>query len=122
MRTRIVVAALVGSMLTLGAPALADSTNLLPNGDFEGSGSGSLTGWKGQSATLSLVAGNGGGFAARAARSGTATTYGIITNPTPPVTNSVAGTVYTANGQAVGVSGKSICLKLKEAGAQTATK
>ena len=122
MRTRIVIVALLGLLTTLGSSAIADSTNLLPNGTFEGSGSGSLTGWKGQSASLSLVAGNGGGFAARAARSGTATTYGIITKPTPPVTNAVAGTVYTANGQAIGVSGKSVCLKIKEDGAQTATK
>jgi acid phosphatase type 7 len=122
MRTRALIAAMAASMLVIGSAAMAASANLLSNGDFEGSGSGSLAGWKGQSASLSLVAGNGGGFAARALRSGTATTFGIITSPTPPVTNAVAGTVYTANGEAVGVSGKSICLKIKEAGAQTATK
>jgi hypothetical protein len=121
MRIRIVVAALAAAMLTLGPSALADSTNLLANGDFEGSGSGSLAGWKGQSATLALVGGNGGGFAAQATRSGTATTFGIITKPAPAVASAVAGTVYTANGQALGVNGKSICLKIKEAGARTAT-
>ncbi|HET7172363.1 MAG TPA: fibronectin type III domain-containing protein [Gaiellales bacterium] len=114
MRTRIVLATLLASLLMLGSSALADSTNLLPNGTFEGSGSGSLTGWKGQSATLSLVAGDGGGFGARAARSGTATTYGIITKPTPPVTNAVAGAVYLADGRINAVSGKSVCLKIKE--------
>ena len=95
--------------------------DLLPNGTFEGSGSGSLTGWKGQSASLSLVAGDGGGFGARSSRTGSATIYGIITKPTPPVTNTVAGTVYMANGRAIGVSGKPICLKLAEAGTVSKT-
>ena len=31
-----------------GASAQAAGTNLLLNGDFEGTGSGSLTGWKGE--------------------------------------------------------------------------
>src|SRR5436190_14393397 len=123
MRTRIVIAALVASMPGLGSSALADSTNLLPNGDFEGSGSGSLTGWKGQSASIALATGvNGAGFGGQATRSGTATTYGIITKPTPPVTNAGAGTVYTAHGRINAIAGKSVCLKIKEDGAQTATK
>jgi chitodextrinase len=121
MRTRIVLATLLASFMMLGSSALGASTNLLPNGTFEGSGTGSLTGWKGQSASLSLVTGDGSGFGARALRSGTATTYGIITKPTPPVTNAVAGTVYTANGRINAVAGKSVCLKIKEDGAQTAT-
>jgi hypothetical protein len=116
------LATLLASLVMLGSSALADSTNLLPNGTFEGSGSGSLTGWKGQSATLSLVAGDGGGFGARAARSGTATTYGIITKPTPPVTNAVAGSVYLANGRINAPAGKSVCLKIKEDGTAPATK
>ena len=122
MRTRIVLATLLASLVVLGSSALGAGTNLLANGTFEGSGSGSLAGWKGQSASLSLVAGDGGGFAARSARTGSAATYGIITKPTLPVTNTVGGTVYMADGRAIGVSGKSICLKIKEAGSKTATK
>jgi hypothetical protein len=121
MRARIITAGLVACMLTFGSSALADSSNLLPNGDFEGSGSGSLTGWKGQAASIALVTGDGGGFGARSTRT-SATTYGIITKPTPPVTNAVAGTVYTAHGRINAVAGKSVCLKIKEDGAQTATK
>ncbi len=67
MRTRIVLATLLASLLMLGTSALGAGTNLLPNGTFEGSGSGSLTGWKGQSASISLVAGDGGGFGAAGA-------------------------------------------------------
>ena len=122
MRTRIVLATLLASLLMLGTSALGAGTNLLPNGTFEGSGSGSLTGWKAQSGTLALVAGDGGGFGARATRTGSAATYGVITKPTPPVTNAAAGTVYTANGRINAPAGKSVCLKIKEDGAQTATK
>jgi acid phosphatase type 7 len=122
MRRRIALATLLASLMMLGSSALADSTNLLPNGDFEGTGSGSLTGWKGQSASLALVAGDGGGFAAQASRTGTAAIYGVITNPTPPVTDAVAGSVYTATGRALGLSGRSICLKIKEDGATSDTR
>jgi hypothetical protein len=122
MRTRIVLATLLASLMMLGSSALGAGTNLLPNGDFEGSGSGSLTGWKGQSGSISLAAGDGGGFGGQARRSGSATTYGIITKPTPPVTNAVAGTVYTANGRINAVAGKSVCLKIKEDGASPSTK
>jgi hypothetical protein len=122
MRTRIVLASLLATLMTLGTSALADTSNLLPNGDFEGSGSGSLTGWKAQSGTIALAAGDGGGFGAQAARSGTATTYGIITKPTPPVTNAIGGAVYTANGRINAVAGKSVCLKVKEDGSAPSTK
>ena len=44
-------------MAVLATSAMAAGTNLLYNGDFEGSGGGSLAGWKGQNGTLSLVAG-----------------------------------------------------------------
>jgi len=121
MRTRIVLATLLASLLMLGTSALGAGSNLLPNGDFEGTGSGSLTGWKGQSASISLVTGDGGGFGAKALRSGTATTYGIITKPTPPVTNASAGTVYTASGRINAVAGKSVCLKIKEDGTAPGT-
>jgi hypothetical protein len=58
--------------VVLGLAALASAaTNLIADGTFEGSGSGSLTGWGGSNGTLSLVAGNGGGHAARVTASGT---------------------------------------------------
>jgi hypothetical protein len=107
-------------MLVVGPAALAD-TQLLSNGTFEGSGSGSLSGWKSQNDTLSLVPGDGGGFAARQAWNGSGTTYGITTKPDPVVGSAQAGTVYTAAGRFNGVNGKSVCLKVKETGSQSKT-
>ena len=57
--------AVAAAMATLATSAAAAGANLLANGTFEGSGSGSLAGWKGQNASLSLVAGDGGGFGAQ---------------------------------------------------------
>src|SRR5947207_14034925 len=59
-----------------GSTAAAAGTNLVANGTFEGSGSGSLTGWAGSNGSLSLVTGNGGGHAASlTANAGAASTY-----------------------------------------------
>jgi hypothetical protein len=52
------------AMAVVTTSADAAGTNLLANGSFEGSGSGSLSGWKGQNSSLSLTTGDGGGFAA----------------------------------------------------------
>ena len=69
LRTRGILVAVTVCMAVLATSAMAAGTNLLSNGDFEGSGSGSLTGWKGQSATLALAAGdNGAGFGAQVTR------------------------------------------------------
>jgi hypothetical protein len=121
MAGRLVAAATLVFMLVVGPSALADSANLISNGTFEGSGSGSLTGWKSQNATLSLATGDGGGFAAKQTWSGAGTTYGITTQPNPVAGTSSAGTVYTANGEFNAPSGKSVCLKVKETGAQAKT-
>jgi len=121
MRKAIAIAVVVVCALVAGPAALAD-TQLLANGTFEGSGSGSLSGWRSQNATLTLVAGDGGvGFGAQQAWNGAGTTYGITTNPNPVVSNSVAGAVYTATGRFNAPSGKSVCLKVKETGAQSKT-
>ena len=78
-------------MLALAAFASA-ATNLIANGTFDGSGSGSLTGWGGSNGTLSLVAGDGGGHAARVTASGTSQVYAYTT--TKPVKTTAAGTAY----------------------------
>jgi hypothetical protein len=98
-----------------GTPAAAAGTNLLTNGDFEGTGSGSLSGWKASNATLSLVTGDGGGFAARVAYGGSGTTYSIVTSA-KVVKSGTAGTQYLADGRFNAASGKSVCLKLHETG------
>jgi hypothetical protein len=100
--------------------AQAAGTNLLPNGDFEGGGSGSLTGWKASNATLSLVTGDGGGFGAKVTYGGTGTTYAIVTSA-KVVKSGTAGTVYLADGRIKAASTKTVCLKLHEAGAVVAS-
>src|SRR5436190_20930328 len=109
----VVLAVLAGAS---GAPAQAAGTNLLANGDFEGTGSGTLSGWKASNATLSLVTGDGGGHAAKVTYGGTGTTYAIVTS-SKVVSSGTAGAVYLADGRFNGLSGKSVCLKLHETGA-----
>ena len=99
-----------------GAPAEAAGTNLLVNGDFEGTGSGSLSGWKTSNASLSLVTGDGGGFAAKVTYGGSGTTYSIVA-VAKVVKSGVAGTQYLADGRFNAAGGKSVCLKLHETGA-----
>ena len=95
----VVLAVVVGA---IGAPAEAAGTNLLVNGNFEGTGSGSLSGWKASNATLSLATGDGGGFAAKVTYGGTGTTYSIVASA-KVVTSGTAGTIYLADGREVGV-------------------
>jgi len=89
------------------------TTNLLPNGGFEGAGSGSLAGWKGVRATLSVRAdGRGGGHAVRALRT-SGTSYSMVASPNP--TPSTAGRLYRARGYVrSGRVGRTVCLKLLE--------
>jgi hypothetical protein len=108
-------------LLVAGPSALADSTELLQNGTFEGSGSGSLAGWTSQNAALSLVTGDGGGFGAREAWTGAGTSYGITTSPNPVTGTASTATVYTAAGRFNAPTGKSVCLKVKESGSQSNT-
>jgi hypothetical protein len=49
------VAALCAAPVALTSAAALAAGNLLTNGTFEGTGSGSLTGWGGSGGTLTLV-------------------------------------------------------------------
>lgn len=109
--------AVAAAAAILATSAGAASTNLLTNGTFEGTGSGSLTGWKGQNASLALVPGDGGGFAAQVTRTAK-DNYAILT-AAKTVPTATAGTTYSADGRFMAPVGKSICLKLKETGAAT---
>jgi Fibronectin type III domain len=106
------VALIVG--LWPAAGAVAD-TNLLPNGGFEGSGSGSLAGWHGSDAVLGLAGdGEGGGFAAAVAFSGVGPSFNVRAAPRP-VGSTVSGTFYVAGGSVRSdVPGEKVCLKLAE--------
>src|SRR5690349_10083590 len=107
------VAALVTAAVLAFAATVPAATNLLTNGTFEGSGSGSLTGWAASSGTLSLVAGNGGGHAARVtASSAGAKTYAYTSSK--PVKSDSTGAAYTLDGTVSSSSGGSVCLVLKE--------
>jgi phosphatidylinositol-3-phosphatase len=100
------------AVLALAAFASA-ATNLIANGTFDGSGAGSLTGWGASNGTLSLVAGDGGGHAARVTASGTSQVYAYTT--TKPVKTTVAGTPYQLAGEVRSdTAGQNVCLKLKE--------
>jgi hypothetical protein len=86
----------------------------LKNGTFEGSGSGSLTGWSASNRALSLASdGVGGGYAGRAAAS-TAGTY-RLTASTKPAKNAPQGEPFRASGMVRSdTPGKSVCLKIQE--------
>ena len=101
--------------------AASAATNLISNGTFEGSGAGSLTGWGGSNGSLSLVAGNGGGHAAKlTATSGASSTYAYTTSK--PVKSAVAGTAYQLSGDVQStLGGQSVCLVLKELKSGTTT-
>ncbi|HVM17326.1 MAG TPA: hypothetical protein VM290_07075 [Gaiellaceae bacterium] len=94
--------------VTLAAEAPPERP-LLRNGSFEGS----LDGWYGWRAELSLVEGGAdGSFSADVAFAGTGSSYSI--NATPrPVAATTAGAVYTASAFVRG-SGKTVCLRLRE--------
>lgn len=118
-RTRVILAAATACMAVVATSAMAAGTNLLTNGDFE-AGGGSLTGWKGQSATLALVPGDGSANAAKVTLSGTTGTYAIKTSANV-VASAGAGDIYTADGRFNAPSGKSVCFKVKEAGTTSKT-
>ena len=102
-------------MVVLMAVFTASASAALPaNGTFEGSGSGSLSNWKGTNATLSLVAGHDGNWAARASLSAAATSYSLVASPRP-VTSTVKDAVYSSTAWVRSQTpGKSVCLKLAE--------
>ena len=124
-RARGVLAAVVVGLVTALAggavSTAAAATNLVSNGTFEGTGAGSLTGWSGSSGSLALVAGNGGGHAAKlTASAGASSTYAYTTSK--PVKSAVAGTAYQLSGDVQSsLAGQSVCLVLKELKSGTTT-
>jgi acid phosphatase type 7 len=108
-----VLAAALVAVPGAAAPALG-AANLLATGGFEGSGKGTLAGWKGVRAGLTLRPdGRGGGHAARVARRLHAHTYSIVASPNPATT--VAERRYRASGYLrSGRPGRTVCLKLLE--------
>lgn len=111
-----VVAAMVVTWMVAspGVGLAAGGTNLLKNGTFEGTGTGSLTGWSGSNAGLSLAAdGVGGGYAELVAASA-AGTYSTSTS-SKPVQNAPAGEQFSATGMIRSdAPGKTVCLILTE--------
>lgn len=109
--------ALVGAAVVVAVLAsvagVAAATNLIANGTFEGSGAGSLSGWAASGGALSLVAGNGGGHAARVTASAAGAQVYAYT-ATKPVKTTTAGTAYTLDGTVRSSTGGTVCLKLKE--------
>jgi hypothetical protein len=107
----------VAALVTVGVLAFAASvpaaTNLIANGTFEGSGSGSLSGWAASRGAIALVAGNGGGHAARVAAT-KAGTQAYAYTASKPVKTTTAGTAYTLDGSLRSDTGGTVCLKLKE--------
>ena len=125
-RAKIMIAPVFVTLVLLGAGTSSASTNLLSNGTFEGSGSGSLAGWAAVSSTLSLAAdGEGGGFAGQATNA-SATSFGLRASPNPVNKKATAGTGYTGGGDfRSDTPGRTVCLKLLElspTGATVATK
>ncbi|MEA2555401.1 MAG: hypothetical protein QOI60_732, partial [Actinomycetota bacterium] len=87
-------------MALLTAPGALAATNLLTNGDFEQSG-GSLTGWAGADATLTLAGG--------------ASAYSLKSSPKP--VSATQGTVYTLDGLIRSdTPGRPVCAKIGESG------
>ena len=96
-RPALVVAALALALLALAfATTAGAATNLIANGTFEGAnGAGSLSGWQASGGTLALVAGNGGGHAARVTlSSGAKQVYDYTTSK--PVKSATAGSPVPA--------------------------
>lgn len=109
------LASIAVAMLTLPlAGANADAANLLPNGTFDATASGSLSGWKATHARLTLVPGEGGSGHAAQASYTSGGSYQMTASPRP-AQSGVAGTTYTASGDSrSNKPGKSVCLVLTE--------
>ena len=75
----------------------AGATELLQNSTFEGSGSGSISGWAASGGSIGLTTGRIGGHAARVtAGAGVSKTYAYTTSK--PETKATAGASYTMSG------------------------
>jgi Phosphoesterase family len=107
------VGAVVAVVVLASVAGVAAATNLISNGTFEGSGAGSLSGWGASGGALSLVAGNGGGHAARVAASAAGAQVYAYT-ASKPVKTTTAGTAYTLDGTVRSSTGGTVCLKLRE--------
>ncbi len=85
--------------------------NVIANGTFEGS----LDGWYGYKAALSLVGNaHSGAQAAHAVLNAPGTSFSMITAP-PAVSNTTTGTAYSATAWVRSdVAGKSVCLRIRE--------
>lgn len=103
--------------VTPGVGVAAGGTNLLRNGTFEGTGSGSLAYWSGLNANLALASdGVGGGYANEV----TDTVAGAYSTSTTskPVNNAPAGEQFQATGMVRSKTpGKKVCLVLTESNA-----
>lgn len=109
--TSVTLAAHRAEILRLSGTAPAPtSTNLIPNGSFEGT----LVGWGLWSAKLSLTSGGAvGSQAARVTRSAYST-YGLFASPAP-LTSLSAGAVYRGGGWVRSATpGRKVCLVLRE--------
>jgi hypothetical protein len=76
--------------------------------DVEGSGAGSLSGWGASGGALSLVAGNGGGHAARVTTSAAGAQVYAYT-ASKPVKTTTASTAYTLDGTVRSSTGGTVC-------------
>ncbi|HVM17141.1 MAG TPA: Ig-like domain-containing protein [Gaiellaceae bacterium] len=96
-------------VLAIAHPGESAGRELLANGSFEGT----LSGWAGERATLSLVSGGAiGSQAARVTEAGSA--FGIVTSPAP-VRPSAAGVEYAANAFVrSSLANRQICLQIRE--------
>jgi hypothetical protein len=117
MKLRIIniAAVLAAGVLTAGlahSPSgAAAQTNLLPNGNFD---AGTTSGWGGTNASLAAVSPGFGGsaFAAKVSRS-TGASYSMFAKPRP-VTSAPQGEQFQGTGEVSGVTGRGICLLLRE--------
>ncbi|HVM17140.1 MAG TPA: hypothetical protein VM290_06125, partial [Gaiellaceae bacterium] len=104
-------AATLGSAvaLLLAAPAGA-STNVLPNGSFEGS----LSGWTTTGATLSRAAGGPDGAYFARVRYSSGSSFSILPKPRP-VSSTAAGATYLAGAWVRSDRGGTrVCLRMRE--------
>jgi Concanavalin A-like lectin/glucanases superfamily len=107
-----VLSVMVAGLALLPATVASAGTQLLPNGTFDG---GTTSGWKATNATLSVASPGfaGTGDAAKVTHTGTATSYSMYASP-KPATGLAAGAQLQGTGEALGISGRSICLMLQE--------
>jgi acid phosphatase type 7 len=111
----IAVLALSSVVLAATGGVASGASNMLPNGGFDGSGSGSTAGWRPTNATLTVNrSGPQAGAASVVVSRSAGTTYGV-TRATRPVLSTAAGNVYAAGGWVRAAGGsKRVCLYLRE--------